>query len=132
MCEHHAASLGPRPEKVQSFFMRSFARRNPPHSDESAVPVSPTTSGGMVSAGPIKVLAAGCQTDGTPNPPGHSPEYVRALNIHYVVVDGETLKITGLTLEDWLRSRDAEWVSQIVFNFRWGLPPGHVYLAHLR
>jgi hypothetical protein len=37
MCEHHAASLEPRPEKVQSFFIRSFARRNPPHSDESAV-----------------------------------------------------------------------------------------------
>jgi hypothetical protein len=63
--------------------------------------------------------------------PDDSREYVRSLNIHYVVVDEQALDITRQTIGDWLRGHDGELVSQVVFNLRWGHPPMHLYLVRV-
>ena len=63
--------------------------------------------------------------------PGDTRDYVRSLNLHYVIVDEEALRVTHQTLADWLQKYEGELVAQVVFTIRWGLPPTHLYLARL-
>ena len=63
--------------------------------------------------------------------PGDTRDYVRSLNLHYVVVDEQALTFTQKTLADWLHEYDGELVAQVVFDIRWGEPVKHLYLVHL-
>ena len=64
--------------------------------------------------------------------PDDTAGQLRALQIHYVVVDEFTLNLFHETLDQWLLHYDAEVVKQVVFTIKFGMTPQHLYLVRLR
>ena len=62
---------------------------------------------------------------------GDSPEQLRRLGIHYIVVEDNALQAANETIERWMSQYHGDLVDQVSFTMQPGRPQKHIYLVHL-
>ena len=62
---------------------------------------------------------------------GDTPERLRRLGIHYVVVEDNALQPANETIEQWMSRYHGDLVDQVSFTIQPGRPQRHIYLVRL-